>query len=256
VTTENLNLLIGVGQLLLALLVFLNIDKEYVKTRIPSIRIRSAAIYLLIIGGFAFAGYGVYLANKLPKERIVEKPIDRVVEKLVPQECPKTVNKETATPKKPVVKPEPLSRSASSPLPTQNCPNGICNGGNNIGSQSVYNFAPPAANLSFTEEVVAQDVEKSANIHIKTDKAIPGAVVGVIFSGPFKVTDKQEPRITNSSMSQVAWGTLVKTGTSIPIPNSIFVRVNMPAAFGPNEEVIIPITAAPNVHVEKIGVIN
>lgn len=98
-TSENLNLLIGLGQLILALLVFLNIDREYVKKHIPNIRIRSTAIYILVIGGFAFSGYGFYLANKRPKvvekvveksvDRIVEKPVEKIVEKVVPAKCPK-----------------------------------------------------------------------------------------------------------------------------------------------------------------------
>jgi hypothetical protein len=89
---ENWSLLIGLGQLIFAILLFLNIDKAYVIKRIPNIRFRSAAIYILIVGGFAFSGYGFYLANKRPKERIVEKtiekPVDRIVDKVVQVPCP------------------------------------------------------------------------------------------------------------------------------------------------------------------------
>jgi hypothetical protein len=88
-TVENINLLIGLGQLVLALLFFLTIDKAYVAKRIPNIRVRSVAIYILILGGLAFSGYGFYLANRRPKvvEKIVVKPVDRIVEKQIP--CPK-----------------------------------------------------------------------------------------------------------------------------------------------------------------------
>ena len=82
-TTDNLNLLIGAGQLLLSFLVFWNIDKAYLVKKIPNVRIRATIIYILIAGGFAFSGYGAYLANRRPKEIIVDKPVDRTVEKVV-----------------------------------------------------------------------------------------------------------------------------------------------------------------------------
>lgn len=90
-TSENLNLLIGAGQLLFALLLFLGIDRKFVVERIPNIRIRSAWLLVLIFGGLAFSGYGFYIANKRPKEitKVVEKPVEKIVEKLITKECPK-----------------------------------------------------------------------------------------------------------------------------------------------------------------------
>jgi hypothetical protein len=84
-----------------------------------------------------------YYRSLRPKivERIVEKPVEKIVEKIVPTQCPKP-----STPVKPGVVPsKPPSAVAPS---SQNCPNGVCIGGENSGTATVNNFAPPERHLT------------------------------------------------------------------------------------------------------------
>jgi hypothetical protein len=194
VTSENLNLLIGAGQLLFAVLFFLNIDKEYVKKRLPNIRIMSAAIYVLILGGFVFAGYGFYLANRRPKtvEKIVEKQVP--VEKVIQQECPSPppVKPRAA---KPVAKNSPLpaqqpAENTKPQEPTQSCPNGICIGGNNSGNPTVINTKIPLPHVFWEPNTV--DVDRKQNGHpvtyakVWTDGLFDSPAFAVICDRPCK----------------------------------------------------------------------
>ena len=217
---------------------------------------------LIISFGFSARGYYRSLHPQII-ERIVEKPVDRIVEKPLPCPEPKSpavpnpqsIKKPSGIEANPTTTAKPIG--AVSP-PTQNCPNGICNAGNNLGNQTVNNFAPPPANFTFTEEVVtpfSPGSEKVMTVHIKPDRSIPGAIVGVVFSGPFTLTN-EEPRLLGASASQVSWGTLVEHGTTKQIPNSLFIRVNLPAAFNPHEELVIPIKSSSDVHVVEVGNVN
>jgi len=256
VTTENINLLIGAGQLLLALLWFLNIDRAYVAKRIPNIRVRSAVIYLLIIGGLAFSGFGFYLANKRPKETIVEKPVEKIVEKLVPQECPQTQPVAGSHTKE---KPKNLPAPAVPPNTTINAPGGIPIVGNSgtVSNPTVINNGPPPANLSFTEEIISPipltgNGEKSMKVHITTDRSIPAAVVGIVFSGPVEMSKgggQDDPSLRGASIQQLTWGGPLTQRGGAPVPNSFFISVNVPAAFTPGQELIVPVKSKTDVHV-------
>lgn len=98
-------------------------------------------------------------------EKIVEKPVDRIVEKVVQAECPKSRTK--VKPKSPSVSEttrEPNTPFASSPPPpSQNCPNGICVGGENSGSATVNNFGPPP--ITFQWKTESMDSTKAGFPH-------------------------------------------------------------------------------------------
>lgn|SRR5437667_2544746 len=62
--TEIINIAIGAGQLLIALLILLGIDKKIVSAKLAErMAPRSWLIILLIIGGWAFTGYAISLAR-------------------------------------------------------------------------------------------------------------------------------------------------------------------------------------------------
>jgi len=57
-SSDRVNILIGIGQLVFALLVFLGMDAAWFRRMIPIDRDRLILIFLM--GGFAFSGYGLY----------------------------------------------------------------------------------------------------------------------------------------------------------------------------------------------------
>jgi hypothetical protein len=64
---ETINILIGAGQLLLAFLLFLGVDKKIVTGKLgANMAAKSWLILLLIIGGWAFSAYSFYLAKTRP----------------------------------------------------------------------------------------------------------------------------------------------------------------------------------------------
>jgi len=103
----------------------------------------------LVAASLALSGYGFYRSiHPLIVEKIVEKPVDRIVEKSVPMLCPE---------QKSPMKPSHIKTAAPTPkispaLPSsQSCPNGICIGGENNGNPTVNNFAPPDRHLTEKE---------------------------------------------------------------------------------------------------------
>lgn len=101
----------------------------------------------LVAASLGMSGYGIYhsLRPKVVEKTVtvtVEKPVDRIVEKIVQAECPKP-----QTTARPVGHSKP--KAPSQPVPfSQNCPNGICSGGDNLGTQTVNNFTPPERHAS------------------------------------------------------------------------------------------------------------
>jgi len=96
-----------------------------------------------------------FYKSRHPKivERFVEKPVDRIV----PGDCPKGDShpatgkdkkpKPTAEPKTP-----PISEVPKPQPPSQNCPNGICIGGENSGNPTVNNFGPLVPDVTWSLE--------------------------------------------------------------------------------------------------------
>lgn len=99
----------------------------------------------LVAASLGMSGYTFYRALH-PKvvEKIVEKPVERIVEKLVPADCPRS-SVTAKPPVKPAAHSEPPKPAAPS---SQSCPNGVCIGGENSGTATVNNFAPPERHLN------------------------------------------------------------------------------------------------------------
>ncbi len=120
---------------------------------------------LLLIAGLAVSSLSLYFNYRprtITKEKIVEKPVEKIVEKtvLVPQDCPVP-----HSPSKTTSKTEHPQKSPPVPF-SQNCPNGICNAGDNLGSQTVNNFTPPERHLTSAQvdaiDVLAQSLPDDA----------------------------------------------------------------------------------------------
>lgn len=81
-------------------------------------------------------------------------------EKRVPEPCPQAAPEvkpipKTIQPKHPKLSlAEPTTPDSRVPVPSQNCPNGICNGGDNNGTQTVNNYGT-------TERRISEDQKKS-----------------------------------------------------------------------------------------------
>ena len=131
--------------------------------------------------------------------------------------------------------------------------------GGNVLNPTVINNTPPPAHLNFREEVITAmpnaDGEKLMKVHISTERAIPGAVIAVLFSDPFElgtnegVEDRslKQPTLAGALVTELEWTALKRNG--IPVPNSIGVIINMPAAFMPGQDLIVPVRSKADIHV-------
>jgi hypothetical protein len=72
-------------------------------------------------------------------------------------------------------------------------------------------------------------------IRVATDRHMPGAVIGLIFSGPIEIRASR-PRLKGGGSYQFSVGEPLLDRRGNIIPNSIFVRMLMPAAFSPGQK--------------------
>jgi hypothetical protein len=144
----------------------------------------------------------------------------------------------------------------------QQAPYGINIGpGATAPNAQVNNFGPPPANITFTEDVTAPlptsgDGEKVMTVHLKTDRSIPGAIIGLILSGPVTMTQEywsaHSPTITPSGAYEVdIVASLNSSGT--PIPNSMALKVILPSAFSPGQDLAVTVASKVDVHVIEVG---
>jgi hypothetical protein len=136
----------------------------------PAFRARQAwiALGIAVISLGVSAGAFYYFF----RPRIVEKPVEKIIEKAVPTACPE----QKAPEAKPIPGAKPLKKSehveanpATVPkvgTPSQNCPNGICVGGENSGTATVNNYAPPARHLSPDQVAGLEEVAKNFPAHV------------------------------------------------------------------------------------------
>jgi len=152
-----------------------------------------------------------------------------------------------------------IKRSSSQPAQVVNAPNGIGSIGGTLINPQVNNFGPPPAHLTYTEEVTQAlpsdgKAMKQIKLHIHTDRAIPGAVIGVIMSGPFDESsefyDKNNPSQIGSGSSQVDRRALTSHG--IAVPNSFALSIGIPAAFNPGVDLVVPLQSTEDIHVLQV----
>lgn len=145
---------------------------------------------------------------------------------------------------------------ANIPPLTQSAPNGINIGpGAMVPNPQVNNFGPPLPHLSFTEETTdpSPTSQRVLTVHIRTDRPISGAVIGLIFSGPVEI-DINAVKISNAGAQQIDEHIgLARDG--VPIPNSVALSVNIPASFSPSQEMIVPVKSKEPVHILQVVLI-
>ena len=147
-----------------------------------------------------------------------------------------------------------LQNQTSTTSITQQAPNGINIGpGAIVPNPQVNNFGPPVPHLRFTEEVTVPfptdgNGEKIVRVHIFTDRSIPGAVIGLTFSDTVELQSR--PELTNANATQFNFGQVSRSG--IPVANSLAVVINIPSAFMPVQELIVPIKSKADVHVLEV----
>ena len=225
---------------------------------IPYFRARQAwrALVVALISLGVSVGAFYYFFRPRVVEKIVEKPVEKIVERVVPQKCPTSQSPPKATSRGKSISQTPISPQAT---PSQNCPNGICNSGSNLGTQSVNNFGPPPPIFKFTEEVITPlpvgGGSEVLKIHIKIDRAVPGAIVGVVMSGPIDMTpecwNKHKPSLMGTMEQQISITGPLTLGNG-HIPNSFGLMILMPSAFTPDQELIATVVAQESVHVVKV----
>jgi hypothetical protein len=228
-------------------------DLRYKKKRVWLPFVMSAAGLILA----AFAAYHFF--HPRITTRIVEKP----AEKTGPQECPKLdcpTSQATPGRKHVTAQSSAPAPAAHPPAVTQTCPNGICIGGENSGNPTVNNFGSPPPNFSYSEASQrspsgCSDLEQMTTIHIKTDRPVPGAMVGVVMSGPIdmepKCWDKHKPDLIGAMEKQLTVTGPLTLGSG-NIPNSFCIQVLMPSAFTESQEIIATVVSKESVHVIKV----
>lgn len=138
-------------------------------------------------------------------------------------------------------------------------PNGIAAIQSTLINPSVKNYGPPPATLSFKEKVIARIANTQLlQIIVTTDRPIPAAHIGFLFSGPFNESKAffhaHPPTIAGYPMQSLAWSyPLQHLHTLAPFPNSIGVHVNLPSSFDPNQKLILTVETMRGVHLFKFG---
>lgn len=218
----------------------------------------------LVAAAIGMSGYSVYRSLR-PKivEKIVEKPVDRIVEKIVRQACPEPTPKvESKKPQRSISQHNQdgsnntNTQIGTAQAPVAIAPNGIANAVPNWGTQTVVNGPPPAI-LTFREDSVSSTDDhgmKILKVHVFTDRSIPAAHIGLLFSGPIELVNPgspYEPKLSGSAISQFNWGGINKNG--MPIDYGMSVQINMPAAFTPGQDLIVTVKSKTAVHVTDVG---
>jgi len=139
----------------------------------------------------------------------------------------------------------------------QQAPNGINIGpGAIVPNPQVNNFGPPPAKITWTEEVTTPLPESGAGekvmkVHIMTDRSIPGAVIGVIFSGPITMTEEywkaHNPTLTPSGAYEIDISSPL-SANGAPVPNSMALKVTLPSAFSLGQDLAVVVTSKVDVH--------
>lgn len=146
------------------------------------------------------------------------------------------------------------------PVTNNVAPGGFATSGGTLVNPTVNNFGPPLANLTFTEEVtqaLSSDGTgvKEMKLHIKTDRPIPGAVVGVVMSGPINLTQEyftaHPPSQEGAAISQINVGSPL-SNSGVLIPNSFALIIGAPAALSPGVDLVVPVESKFDVHVVQV----
>jgi hypothetical protein len=136
-------------------------------------------------------------------------------------------------------------------------PNGIAIGGGTVANPTVNNFGLPPARLTYTEQILTPlpangEGFKVLQVFIKTDRSIPGAMVGIVFSGPIEpiTADKDQPQLIGAGIVQMNWGNLQRDNEVIP--NGLGIVINAPSVFMPGQ--ILVVTVKSKMDVRVVGV--
>jgi len=143
-----------------------------------------------------------------------------------------------------------------------NAPNGIGSIGGTLLNPTVNNFGPPPAHLTFTEVITPGGSAANESgfqiltVHIKTDRSIPGAIVGVRLSGAVELGKEKsgldDPILRGAPIQQINWGGPLERNGAV-VPNSYAFTINAPAAFLPGMELLIVARSREVVHVLEVG---
>ena len=129
-----------------------------------------------------------------------------------------------------------------------------------MSNPTVINNGPPPPKLEYAEEAVAAAPSdpnlKVKRITVTTDRAIPGAVIGFVFSGPIEAVANgpDAPSLENAGVQQCDWGMALQNRDG-PIPNTLWVRINMPSAFSPGHKLIVTVKSKADVRVLQVVVV-
>jgi hypothetical protein len=94
--------------------------------------------------------------------------------------------------------------------------------------------------------------EKVIEVSISTDRAIAGAIIGIVCSGP--VEDLKDARLEGAGVSPLSYARLEGNSIGVPRANIVAVAVQIPAAFLPGQELIAEVRSKEDVSV--VGVTN
>ena len=141
---------------------------------------------------------------------------------------------------------------------TVNAAGGIGTIGGTLVNPQVTNYAPPPAILTYKEEVqtpLTSKTDKVLQVRVSTDRKIPGAAIGLIFSDPFDESKQywqaHQPDITGGAANAVTVKIPI-AGNGVPIPNSLGAVVDLPAALMPGTDLVVTVTSKADIHVLQV----
>jgi hypothetical protein len=137
-----------------------------------------------------------------------------------------------------------------------NCPNGICTSNGTIINPTVNNFGEIKQVPKFTftvQDIPPKDGDgadaKRLSVSVFTDRAIPGAVIGLLLSKPAKI-DGLVGITYGIPFSSHPMALIDAEGK--PVPNGVAVPLDLPAAFLPGQQLIISLLTTKGAEVQKV----
>ena len=231
--------------------VFMEMDKERMETYYARTPLQIFIFERIRIEPMTEETFGSCVSDVMHAGKVARDMFYRELEKARKSQLP---------PANPKVSRQDLMDNGSST--TAFAPNGIAITGGNVQNPTVNNYGTPLPTLSFTEELVPDRPVPTLRVHVRTDRAAQGLIVGARFSDEVQTVgpaansnDPDYPKLIGANSQQLAWGGPLVEQDGTKIPYSLGFLVEIPAYVLPEMELVFTVTSKVPVHVLDLGAI-
>jgi hypothetical protein len=256
---------------ILAIVGLLGLDWKLVRGRIPKVQLtwRNGLLVCALVGSLIFSAIGWH--KKLTvRVQIVERPVEKVVERLIPQDCSKLPEANRGSPHKQSQTDKASAKPGSrAPLPSieqhgdatgaigGNVTQGPCSnlqvGGKGNRQATNCTFDTQPRTISF--KTIGPSVSSSVSVKVWVDRDFPNAKFVVICDHPCKAIEGHIDWEGHPPSTMM--GPEVETGTVPNIPDTeklaVFV-VDHPEVFGPDISLLGVVKSSDDAPIRLIGV--